>query len=113
MRIRLRRKIRHIREWLLVKLVPDADARMVLLMKRVGYDVPKEVHYQTVSTQVVLNSKSYEFMHSADGVAKYDAVYGLTRQLADELKNYVKYTEKYDEACDEWTCRVDLKVVTE
>ena len=116
MKQKIKMKWKKFRRWLLVKLVPDGDARMTLLMHRVGYEPPwyqKQVNVHTLSTQVVLNQQSYEFLRSGEGTEKYDAVYGLTRQLADSLRDYVQYTESYDEAHDEWTCRVDLKVVKE
>ena len=79
-------------------------------MSRAGYKV-KQAEYEKVCTKVVLDKKSYEFAQTADGRAKYDIVYGLTRQLADQLKDYVVYTEDYDADTNEWTCKVTLYVV--
>ena len=106
-------KWKNFRRWLCKKLVPDNDARMVLILKKAGYEQPPKYDIATVQTQCVVNKASYEFLHSADGECKYDAKYGLTRQLADLLKPYVKYTESYDEAYEEWTLKVMLKVVKE
>ena len=101
------------RQWLYKKLMPEDDYRR-FLMSRVYEPVKVNVetkNIQTVMSQVVLNQKSYDFIHSGTGQEQYDMVYGLTRQLADELKKYVQYTESYDPQHDEWTCRVALKVV--
>lgn len=111
---KVRKIIQKIKQKIYKWLMPEDDYRR-FLMSRVyePYVVYEHYETETLSTQVVLNQKSYEFLHSGEGTEKYDAVYGLTRQLADSLRPYVKYTESYDEAHDEWTCRVDLKVVVE
>ncbi len=103
-----RKKIRQFREWLVKKLMPDSDARMMLLLAKNGVEIPDT---KVLETEVILNQHSYEFLHSSSGRQKYDAIYGLTRQLADQLGDYVKYTEHYDEAHEEWHCKVELEVV--
>lgn len=105
---KVRKTIQRIKQRIYKWLMPEDDYRRFLMSR-----VFEHYETETLSTQVVLNQKSYEFLHSGEGTEKYDAVYGLTRQLADALRPYVKYTESYDEAHDEWTCRVDLKVVVE
>lgn len=105
---KVRKIIQKIKQRIYKWLMPEDDYRSFLMSRVYEYH-----ETETLSTQVVLNQKSYEFLHSGEGTEKYDAVYGLTRQLADSLRPYVKYTESYDEAHDEWTCRVDLKVVKE
>lgn len=108
MKKKLRKKVRRFRSWLCQKLVPDSDARMMLILAKGRVRIPET---KILSTQVVLNEESYKFMHSYEGKVKYDAVYGLTRQLADDLKDYVRYTESYDEEHKEWTCKIELEVV--
>ena len=103
-----------IKQWIYKKLMPEDDYRR-FLMSRVYEPLKVNVetkNIRTVMSQVVLNQQSYDFIHSGTGQEQYDMVYGLTRQLSDELKNYVEYTESYDEEFKEWTCRVSLKVVT-
>lgn len=106
--MKVRKTIQRMKQRIYKWLMPEDDYCRFLMSR-----VYEHYEIETLSTQVVLNQKSYEFLHSGEGTEKYDAVYGLTRQLADSLRPYVKYTESYDEAHDEWTCRVDLKVVVE
>lgn len=106
--MKVRKTIQRMKQRIYKWLMPEDDYRRFLMSR-----VYEPYETETLSTQVVLNQKSYEFLHSGEGTEKYDAVYGLTRQLADSLRPYVKYTESYDEAHDEWTCRVDIKVVVE
>ena len=72
---------------------------------------PETHNVETVVSEIRVDSRSYEFLHSDLGESKYDAAYGLTRELANELKKYVEYTESYNEATDTWTLRVSVKVV--
>ena len=103
-----KRKIRRFREWLVKKIEPDSDARMMMILAKSGIEIPDT---EVLETEVVLNQHSYEFLNSHDGKQKYDAIYGLARQLADQLKDYVSYTEYYDEAHEEWHCKIELEVV--
>lgn len=100
-------RIDMLKDWLLDRLLTKEEKR-VLALKRAGY---RPFDTDVVSTQVVLNNASHEHLGTPNGKAKYDIVYGLTRQLADSLKEYVEYTEAYDPKHEEWICRVDLKVV--
>lgn len=103
-----------VKAWLLDRLL-TADEKRTLALKRMGYGfyTTEPMETVTLSTQVILNSKQHEYLATSKGKAKYDVLYGLTRQLADELKNYVQYREWYEMDTDEWVCRVDVKVVKE
>ena len=100
-------RIERLKTWLLDRLLTKEEKK-ILALKRAGY---KPYATDTVSTQVVLSEKSHDYLATAQGKAKYDVVYGLTRQLADSLKPYVMYSEAYDPKNNEWICRIDLKVV--
>ena len=103
------------RDWIVKKLLPEEEWNTIL-MNRVGFRKPKfytttAIDLIPVHSEVVLDEKSYEWLHTAQGEAKYDVVYGLTRQMADELKQYVKYEETYDPSKGTWKCRASIKVV--
>lgn len=104
--MKIRKRIQKIKQRIYKWLMPEDDYRRFLMSR-----VYEPLNYDIVASQVVLNQASYDFLHSGTGQEKYDAVYGLTRQLADTLKDYVSYTESYDEEHEEWTCRVSVKVV--
>lgn len=103
-----------VKEWLLKRLLTKEE-RNILAMHKAGYKpfVIREQHFDTVtvSSQVVLNDRDHAFLATEPGQLEYDVIYGLTRQLADELKKYVVYRESYDPMFGQWTCRIDLKVV--
>lgn len=103
-----------VKEWLIKRLLTKEE-RNILAMHKAGYKpfVIREQHVDvvTVSSQVVLNERDHAFLATEPGQLEYDVIYGLTRQLADELKKYVVYREQYDEEFKQWICRVDLKVV--
>ena len=101
-----KRKINKVKRWIVNKLIPDADIRMALIMNRAGFD-----SIATVVSECTLDEKSHAFLHSADGEVKYDAKYGLTRQMAEELRKFVNYTESYNEDSKTWTLKAELKVV--
>ena len=73
-------------------------------LERVGY-----LPYDLVCSTVRVDRESYKYMteHKDD----YDAVMGLTEQMAEKLKPYVSYTEYFDIDTDEWVLGVSLKVV--
>jgi len=103
-----------IKAWLLKRLLTKKE-QDILAMYRAGYKpfVIREQRVDTVtlSSQVVLNDRDHAFLATEPGQLEYDVIYGLTRQLADELKKYVVYKESYDPMFGQWTCRIDLKVV--
>ena len=104
-----------VKEWLLDRLLTKPE-KNVLAVHRAGYRNLLSVENTdivTVSTQVILDERQHEYLATSRGKAKYDVVYGLTRQLADELKKYVRFREWKDADTSEWICRVDLKVVKE
>ena len=103
-----------VKEWLLKRLLTKEE-RNILAMHKAGYKPfvirEQRVDTVTVSSQVVLNDRDHKYLATGPGKLEYDVVYGLSRQLADELKKYVTYSERYDEEFGQWICRVDLKVV--
>lgn len=103
-----------IRDWIAKKMLTESEWNTIL-MNRVGFRKPelkeKRVNIETVTSKVILDQKSYRWLHSTQGEAKYDVIYGLTRELADQLKKYVDYKEEYDPTTDNWICRVSLEVV--
>lgn len=103
-----------IRDWIAKKMLTESEWNTIL-MNRVGFRKPTIIERRmdtiTVTSKVVLDPKSYRWLHSTQGEAKYDVIYGLTRELADQLKNYVEYKEEYDTDTGDWICRVSLEVV--
>lgn len=80
----------------------------MLMLAKAGYSTPD---VKVVKTMVHLDNKSHKYLKSELGQLDYDLVYGLTTQLADQLKDYVTLTETYDKENDEWECVIELKVV--
>lgn len=82
----------------------------MLMLAKAGYKTPD---VQILKTQVCLDEKSHAFLDTETGKLKYDLRYGLARQLADQLAEYVDIEETYDKEIDEWKCVATLKVVKE
>lgn len=104
----MRHRFRDFKRRIAMKLCPELQPNFMRIYPEVhlvAHDVA------TVVSETRVDSRSYEFLHSDLGESKYDAAYGLTRQLADELKKYVKYTETYDPVTDTWLLRVSVKVL--
>ena len=61
------------RDWIVKKLLPEEEWNTIL-MNRVGFRKPKHIavgiNYVPVHSEVVLDEKSYEWLHTAQGEAK-------------------------------------------
>ena len=102
----MRHRFRDFKRRIAMKLCPELQPSFMRI-----YPEVHRHNVETVVSETRVDGRSYEFLHSDLGESKYDAAYGLTRELANELKKYVEYTESYNEATDTWTLRVSVKVV--
>lgn len=111
MRYKIRRKWRHFKQRIYQWMMPGDDYRRLFLMSQVGYPLADRPVTKTLSTQVALDEASHDFLATSEGQCKYDVRYGLARQLADQIVDYISYRESKDEENNEWICRADLEIV--
>lgn len=107
MREVIRKRYKKFKRWLMGKIAPD-DWKEYKYNRAVFDCEPYDI--KRVSTQIILNDKSYHYLHSADGKGKYDYRYGMARTLGESLKDYLVCTDSYNEGTDEWTCRAEIYI---
>ena len=113
---KIRRLCRHFKYWLIKKMCTQAEWQ-TLRNIRAGYYgyFGKKEKMIPITTSFELNQASYEFLHSADGEAEYDAQYGIAHKLIrdceDEIAQCVSYIEAWDEKKQMWICTAELNLV--
>ena len=105
---------RKISFWLLRNTLSEDERRMLYGM-RLGFDSMQPKETERIVHSFELDDRSHDFLHSADGVRKYDAKRGAARQLLrareDDLAELIQYVETKDETTGIWKCTSWLEVV--
>lgn len=113
---KVRRLYRHFKFWLIRKMCTQEEWKTLRIVRAgyYGYFGKKEKMIP-ITTSFELNQASYEFLHSADGEAEYDAQYGIAHKLIrdceDEIAKCVSYIEAWDEKKQMWVCTAELNLV--